>query len=86
MKIVFKYQLDFVKTVQVLEIPVRGVVLRFESKHGKIDMYTEVDTDQKSSKRKYVVYETAAVIGERFIYIGTVTTPDFVGHIYQELD
>lgn len=76
MKTVYKYKLDYMNAVDVIEMPIGAEILHIEEQRGDVCLWATVDKEeQRVKKREFLFYGTGSPIDDSRLnheYIGTV--------------
>lgn len=81
MKTIYKYRIDFDKT---LELPEGSEVLSFQYQDEKPTIWVLVDTTKPLVKRHFSIYGTGWEVAEEGLkFIGTAKEDVFIWHLFE---
>lgn len=80
---IWKFPLMVTQTPQVVQMPKGARILYCGMQDGKICLWAEVIQSAELERRKFMVVGTGWELPPDRNYIGTVQTPPFVWHVYE---
>jgi hypothetical protein len=80
---IWKFQVPF-DEVCIVEMPLGARVVFVGEQNDAIYLWAEVDPAHRKVVRKFAIVGTGQSIPEDLEYVGTVQTPPFVWHVYEE--
>lgn len=84
MKTIYKFPLQTVDR-QVLSMPGSARILCAMNQHGLVTIWAEVDSSMSKEDRTFWIVGTGSNMPNvPLIYIGSVSQPPFIWHVYEE--
>lgn len=84
MKRVYKYEID--KSIEKISMPFGAKILSAQIQKDKICLWAEVDTENETTQRAFIIFGTGHDINfknDEISYLATVQQGIFVWHIYE---
>jgi hypothetical protein len=89
-RVIWKFELDFLKPYQLIEMPRYGEILSVQIQKDILCLWALVDPDGEKEERYFEIFMTGRPIpvdmGVERVYINTFQLDDFVGHVYERIN